>query len=433
MFTAPIFAGPQRAAGARLLQWLPAFFDPERTFMTRAKGIPRGTGTARRLAVFNYGFRPFFLAAGLWPVVAMAFWVAALHGHPPPSAFGPVAWHAHEMLYGFVVAAAAGFLLTAIPNWTGRLPVSGWPLALLAALWLAGRLAVVASAVWGVGLAAVVDCGFLAALLLFAVREVARGRNWRNLPIVGALTALLTGNVLSHLAVLGLLDDPLLGVRVGVATMAMLISLIGGRVVPSFTRNWLKKRGESRFPAPTGHLDQVALGVSLASLLVWLARPFDAVTATLLLLAAIAQAVRLGRWRGHRTGAEPLVWVLHAGYAWLPLGLALLAASALLPAWPQSTALHALTAGAMGTMILAMATRATLGHTARELTAGPATTAAYLLVIAGALLRLATPLVPAVYMQMVGAVAALWAGGFLVFSLVYGPMLLGPRIDGRPG
>jgi len=401
--------------------------------MTRAKGIPRGTGAARRLAVFNYGFRPFFLAAGLWPVAAMALWLAALHGHQLPSAFGPVAWHAHEMLYGFVVAAAAGFLLTAIPNWTGRLPVSGWPLALLAGLWLAGRLAVATSAVSGAALAAVVDCAFLAALLLFALREVARGRNWRNLPIVAALAVLLTGNVLSHLAVLGLLDDPLPGVRVGIATMAMLISLIGGRVVPSFTRNWLKKRGESRFPAPADRFDHAVLGVTLVGLLTWLVRPFGAAAGLMLLLAAAAQAVRLARWRGQRTGAEPLVWVLHAGYAWLPLGLLLLAASALLPAWPQSAALHALTAGAMGTMILAVTTRATLGHTARELHAGPATTAAYLLVIAGALLRLATPLMPAVTMPAVGASATLWAGGYLVFAVVYGPMLLRPRLDGRPG
>ncbi|HEX9789520.1 MAG TPA: NnrS family protein, partial [Kiloniellales bacterium] len=249
----------------------------------------RGAGTVP--AVLTQGFRPFFLAAALWAIVAMAQWLWILSGGPaPPSVFDPLIWHAHEMLFGFIVAAITGFLLTAIPNWTGRLPVRGWSLGLLLALWLAGRVAVAVSVEIGAAAAAVVDLSFLVAFGVIVLREIAAGGNWRNLPMVGVIAVLAAANLLIHLEYIGGPGDAGLGLRLGIGTVAVLIALVGGRIVPSFTRNWLQKRDAARLPPPFGVPDRIALVATVAAALMWTALPDARVTGAVALLAAVALA-----------------------------------------------------------------------------------------------------------------------------------------------
>jgi uncharacterized protein involved in response to NO len=229
----------------------------------RTAGIPRYR-PFEGPALLRQGFRPFFLGAGIWSLATMLLWIPVLHGYVSiPTAFDPVGWHAHEMLFGFVVAAIAGFLLTAIPNWTGRMPLQGVPLAALVAAWLAGRAAVLGSAWIGGGTTAALDLSFLALLLAVVLREILAGRNWRNLPIPVVLGGLLVANALTHADAVGLAATGQLGQRLSIAIVILLISLVGGRIIPSFTLNWLKKRGESNLPASFSALDRELSGLRL--------------------------------------------------------------------------------------------------------------------------------------------------------------------------
>lgn len=385
-------------------------------------------------ALLAYGFRPFFLAAGVAAALALALWLVALAGGPAlPSAFPPAVWHAHEMLFGFAAAAVAGFLLTAIPNWTGRLPVQGTPLLLLTLLWLAGRLAISVSAIIGIWPAAAIDLAFLAALLFVIVRELVAGNNRRNLPIAFVLALLLAANGLTHVEAAGLGVPQGSGWRLAIAVVIFLIALIGGRIVPSFTRNWLtKNRPKDRPPSPSGRFDQVALGATVLGLAAWVVLPQTMLASALAAVAAIANAIRLFRWRGHRTVADPLLLVLHVGYAWVAIGLALLALNQV-GLLPETAAIHGFTAGAIGTMTLAVMTRATLGHTGRNLGAGHGTNSIFVLVTAAATTRVLATLLPDYWEPLMWISGAAWIAAFGGFVAIYGPMLIRPRIDGRPG
>ena len=379
-------------------------------------------------AFLRGGFRPFFLGGALWALVALALWLCQLAGVVTlPLAMDALAWHRHDMLFGFVGAVIAGFLLTAIPNWTGRLPIAGTPLLALALLWLAGRLALLFSAHIGPVAAAVVDVAFLPVLGAIAAREVLAARN-RNLPAAVAVFALGIASALDHAAMNGLVDDPLAGMRLGLAVVTLLISLIGGRIVPSFTRNWLAKRANpGRLPTQPGRFDLFAIGLSAAALLGWTLWPSSVAGGGLLLLAAFVQLVRIARWQGHRTLGDPLVAILHIAYLWVPAGLALLGLAALSTAVPTSAAIHALTVGAMASMILAVMTRASLGHTGRALRADGPTTALYAAITLAALARVAAPLAVDWYTELMRLGGLLWAAAFLLFVARYGPILLAPR------
>jgi len=377
--------------------------------------------------LFRHGFRPFFLSAGIWAMLSMVLWLAMLMGWASlPTTFAPVDWHAHEMIFGFAGAAVAGFLLTAVPNWTGRMPLQGAPLIALFCAWLVGRVAMAMSAVIGPLPSMVLDLSFLVLLGLALTREIVSGRNWRNLPVLLALAFLIAANLLTHLEALGIADTGQAGQRAGIAVLVGLISLIGGRIIPSFTRNWLIKRGEEVMPLPFSGVDRVAIALTAAGLLVWVLAPETPITGGLLLVAGVAGFVRLGRWRGHRTFSEPMVWSLHLGFLWVPAGLTALGAGILWPSvFPATAAVHALGAGAVGTMVLAVMTRATLGHTGRPTEADRPTAAIYILVAAAAAARVVAALGVGAYEPLLWLAAAAWIGAFGLFSIHYGASLVG--------
>ncbi len=378
-------------------------------------------------AILTGGFRPFFLFGAIWAAIAIVLWIPMFEGHfSLPSAFSPLDWHVHELLYGYLAAAVAGFLLTAIPNWTGRLPVVGRPLGLLVALWGAGRVAVLVSGVIGGWLAAAIDVGFLAALTGLTGREVWTGKNWRNLRVVGLVALLALGNAVFHVEAL-MRGTAAYGTRLGIAAAVVLISVIGGRIVPSFTMNWLRPRGPGAMPVPFARFDGVVIAASAAALALWVALPEHRVTGAGLLVAGVLQAVRLWRWVGWRTAGEKLVLVLHVAYLFVPVGFLLLAGVifGVLPLL-ASAALHAWTVGAIGTMTLAVMTRASLGHTGRPLHATRAIQVIHLGAVVATVARIAMGIGPAaivfLHLAMVG-----WLVAFAGFALVYFPILTRPR------
>ena len=389
---------------------------------------------ARLPAVLDYAFRPMFLAAGSWAVVALALWLAMFFGHVQlPTRFDPLAWHVHEMLFGFVMAAVAGFLLTAIPNWTGRLPVRGYPLAALVCLWLLGRIACLISADLPTWLAVLADLAFPVALLAVAAREIIVGRNWRNLPMTAPLALFIVADLLMHLESLGFAVPAGLGWRLAVGAPILLISVIGGRIIPSFTRNWLFKRKSRRLPSPHNMVDTAAVGVLAAALILWAFLPDHRMTGALLIAAALINAARLSRWTGFATWAEKLLLVLHVGYAWLVLGVALLGLSIFNIGVPVASAIHALTAGATAVMILAVMPRVTLGHTGRALTANRATVAIFVLINAAAIARVCASWHTEFMVLLLLVAGACWIAAFGLFELVYGPMLLTRQPDCASG
>jgi uncharacterized protein involved in response to NO len=376
------------------------------------------------------GFRPFFFGAATWAVIAIALWLCVLSGEINlPTRFDPVAWHRHEMLFGFVGAAVAGFLLTAIPNWTGRLPIAGKPLLALFGAWAMARLAVLFSGLIGIWPAAILDVGLFASLALLAAREVVASNN-RNVPIVWLVFAFAIADAADYAGSAGLIPADL-GWRGAIALVITMISTIGGRIIPSFTRNWMVKRGASRqLPTQPQGFDLIVIASTALALLFWLIFPDNRLTGFMLVLAAAAQTLRLSRWGGHRTGRDPLVLVLHLGYIWVPAGLLLLGLSTAGLNIPESAGVHALTAGGMATMILAVMTRASLGHTGRELKASPMTIAAYVCITIGALLRVAASLGP--YGIMLDIAGTFWALALFLFLIVYGPVLWSPHKRERP-
>ena len=379
-------------------------------------------------AILTYGFRPFFFGAAVWAVLSMAIWVPMLTGHQMlRTAFDPISWHAHEFLFGYLGAVVAGFLLTAVPNWTGRLPIVGWRLGALAALWLIGRVAVGVSEQMPALVAAALDLAFPVACAMAIGREIVAGKNWRNLVVLAMLGVFILGNALFHAETArGDHAAQGYGLRLGLSAGIMMIAVVGGRVVPSFTRNWLVKRQSKGLPVPPMQgLDKVSLVVLLGALLLWVVAPLAAVTGVALGLAGVLHGIRLSRWAGHRTFAEPLVTVLHAGYAFVPLGALALAVEILLPgAFGMAGAQHFWMAGAIGLMTLAVMTRATLGHTGQALTAGVGTVAIYLALILSVFTRVAAGIWPELSGVMHVMAGVFWILAFGGFALVYGALLL---------
>ncbi|MGQ9371227.1 NnrS family protein [Azospirillum sp. ST 5-10] len=385
--------------------------------------------------LFHYGFRPFFLLAGLSAPALVGLWLAVLGGLVPmDGAVAPVSWHAHEMLFGFAGAAIAGFLLTAVPSWTASTALSGAPLAALVALWLAGRVASLPAFAAGWA-ATAVDLAFLPAVGLALAVPLVRAGKARNTAFLALLALMTAGNLLIRLEWLGVpAGSEAQGRALAIGVVLMMIAVIGGRIVPAFTRNALRARGDATAVAVPSALDTAALALTAAVVAVDVVLPASAAAGALALAAALAHAVRLARWRGDRTLHDPLLWILHVGYAWVPVALGLKAAWLLGDVAVGTAWLHALTAGSFATMILAVMSRATLGHTGRPLTAPRATAVGFVLLTLAAVARVVAPVLPGVaYTDGLAAAGLLWTAAFVLFLVDYAPILLRPRADGRPG
>ncbi|RWG90103.1 NnrS family protein [Mesorhizobium sp.] len=392
--------------------------------------IPR-TRPSAYPAILSNGFRPFFLLGSLQAGIAILLWLPLYYGKLETfSAFLPVDWHIHELLFGYLTAVVTGFLLTAIPNWTGRLPVQDFRLLVLVLLWIAGRAAVFFSAEMGWLLSAAIDCSFLLAVVAAAATEIIAGRNWRNLKVLLPVATLLAANVMFHVEAhyQGVSDTSR---RLSLGAVVVLIMIIGGRIIPSFTRNWLVREKPGWLPAPFGRFDVGTIALSAVGLAGWTFFPEAVATGVLLVAAAGFNAVRLARWAGHRTLPDPLVLILHVAFAFVPLGLLLAGLAVFAPERiPAVSGIHALAVGAIACMTLAVMARATLGHTGRDLKASRGTCAVFVAIISAAVLRVAAAMMPAAAI-LLHISAALWVAAFAGYALLFGGMLLRPRLQTR--
>ena len=378
--------------------------------------------------LLSYAFRPFFLLSGLFATLVVLLWLMTLHGLGLP-AITPL-WHAHEMLVGFAMAAVAGFSLTAVAVWTGRPALYGVPLAWLLFCWLAGRLAMVLSGWIPAGLVMLLDMLFPVLLCVLLAREIIGGGNRRNYLLIMVTAVMASVNGVYHLGINQVVPNgDRLAIYLLIHTMLLLVTIIAGRIVPSFTGNWLRMQGRKHLPLISVGLD---LSVILLTVLVGLAASFSPahpVTGALAFAAALAHGFRLSRWRGFATTSNPLLFVLHAAYAWLPIGYALMGCSVFGWLFPPTTALHALTMGAIGSMVLAMTTRVALGHTGRPLQAARATVAAYWILMIAVVVRVLGPLTGKFYLLMIDVSAVGWMLAFAIFVWVHWPILTRAKVD----
>lgn len=386
----------------------------------------------RRRALFSKGFRPFFLLAALASVVYLPAWLGALWGWwVPPLQWTPAAWHGHEMVFGFTAAVLAGFLLTAVSQWTGRETAEGWSLAGLAAVWIAGRLAILAGGVLPGWLIAVVDLAFLPCLAVAIGRPIVAERNVRNLPMVGLVLAFWAGNLWMHLAALGgVSGGASAALWASVDVMVVIALIITGRIVPLFTGNAVEGSTRS-WPMVdravvvlvSGYL-VIAYGLPAGSGGGWV----EGIRASFGFAAGLGILVRMIPWGGERTLDAPILWVLHVGHAWIGVGFLLRGLEAV--GWVSEMAsLHAFTAGAIGTLTLGMMTRVARGHTGRALQVSGVIAVAYALIIASGVLRVTGALVSDWYLWSMWSSGMLWAAAFAVYLVMYTPILVAARVD----
>jgi len=375
-------------------------------------------------AILSYGFRTFFLAASLYAGLSILLWLPQFQGHLQlNTSFAPVDWHIHEMLFGFVAAVISGFLFTAVPNWTGRMPIRGIPLLCLFVVWLAGRIAVTYSMSLGWVTAMIIDCLFLAAIWGSIAIEIIAGKNWRNLKVLMPLTILFFSNVYFHVEAheMGVSD---VSQRVGLMAVIAFILLIGGRIVPSFTRNWLAKNNPGKLPKSFAFYEKACLGICVISMVFWIILPDSLITAVMLIGASVLLIGQLLRWVGYRTFKEPLVTVLHISYLFIPVGFFLLGAAIV---WSDYilpiTGIHALGTGAVGGMILSVMVRATKGHTGQSLQSTRMDNLLFGVLFTSAVARILSTFGFAGTMSLLHFSGLLWAIAFLGFAFVYGKCL----------
>ena len=383
--------------------------------------------TGHGFALWQLGFRPFYLLASGFAALSIALWGLQLAGLLGQAYLQGPLWHAHEMLFGFALAVVVGFLFTAGRNWSGQATPTGPLLAAIAALWLAGRVLVLTPYAWT---AAAVNTAFPVVAAVALAVPLVKGGNRRNYFFVGLLLLMALGQFGVHLSAMGLVQLPAwAGIGLALDVMLFVLAVMGGRVIPMFTNNGVPGARTRRI-AP---LEKASLGLVLALLVADVIHVSGAWLALLAGAAAAAHAARWLFWQPWKTLRTPLVWVLHMAYAWIPVHLALRAMAEL--AWlPPSAATHALTAGAIGCMVIGMMTRTALGHTGRRLVAGRAEFACYCLIGCAALVRVALPLAaPSLSYPALLLSSALWSCGFGLYTLRYWPILSRARSDGLPG
>lgn len=378
--------------------------------------------------LLRLGFRPFYLGAALAAALLVPLWLLLFLGRAPVTpALPALLWHAHEMLFGFAAAVIVGFLLTAGKNWTGLATPRGPALGALALLWLAARLAGLGAPAWVYG---VLDFALLPVIALIFVRLLLRANNQRNLPLAGILGLLALANGVFHLTANGVIAvSPLTPLYAGLALITLIECVIAGRVIPAFT---MAVSPGVRL-VTSAALERTALGLSAVGLLLWVAWPGGSLTALLLLGAGVAHAVRLARWRSTLARGKPILWILHAAYAWLPVGLVTLGAAQL--GWvSNSVGVHALALGATGGLIIGMMTRTARGHTGRPLAVSKLEVLAYVLVLAAAKIRFLGALLPeSFYRVSLMLAASAWSLAFLLYLVKFTPWLLQTRLDGKDG
>jgi len=387
----------------------------------------------QRFVVFSYGFRPFFLLAGLWAIVPMVtlLWSLGIRSWPV-DAIPLFRWHAHEMIFGFVCAAIAGFLLTAVPNWTGQQAVSGPRLMALVAIWAMERIVVSPLVDLPAALALPLEVAFLPALACVLAVPLLRARKLANALFLVFLSLLFAADLLFHGQHHGFIANlPFDSVRLALNVVLLMVVIIGGRIIPAFTQNALRQLGRPAQTTTPFWLNAAAIGTVALVVVADLFAQDSIFSGLLAALAALLLLGRLAHWQGHRTLDVPLLWVMHLGYAWIVVGLALKALWLLTASYWAMNWMHALNSGAFATMILAVTTRAALGHTGRALEASWVITVAYLLVSIAAAIRVWGPFVLPTYSYYIAG--GLWVTGFAMYLAVYGPVLLGPRADGKPG
>lgn len=381
--------------------------------------------------LLSNGFRLLFLCVAAAGVILMGLWLAILKGfwYGSSIAVPLVQWHAHEMMFGLVGAAIGGFLLAAVSKWTNRLPVSGMPLAILVLCWILGRLAMLSSAQLPYGIVAAVDLLYGVLLVFIIGREIMAGGNKRNYKIVVMLGLFSVFNLLFHLGHRYGVEYSEMALRGVIMQISLMIALIGGRITPSFTRNYLVQKepdSDKSLPMLFNRFDMFVSASLVVAAISWVVLPVNVITGGLLCLAGVAQWARISRWQGQRILAEPLLWVLHLGFVWLGAGLILLGLSAF--SWVNASAgLHAIGIGAMAGMILGVASRAALGHTQRALVAGKMMSIAFVFISITALLRVAAALVGGVaYEHFILSAGVIWLVSFVLFCIRYVPILISP-------
>ena len=387
--------------------------------------------------IFSNGFRPLFICTALSALALLCWWISYLYGYlpGPSSSFSPIAWHSHEMLFAFIGSAIGGFLLAAVAKWSGRTPVNGVPLMLLVACWILGRVAISFGAGFSPELILIADSSYWILLALLVGREILISRNYRNLKVVLILMLFILLNSLFHLGSFPQFAEELpelqsYAIRAALMLVCLLISLIGGRIIPAFTGNWLRQKQirdnqqlPLKLPAPFGAADIVAVIATILLAFSWTLFPEALGTAAIAVIASMLQLFRLARWNSLSIIREPMLLSLHIGYAWIGVGFLIIAVSVFSNAVPTSTAVHALSVGAMAGLILSVAARAALGHTNRLLKAGGLMTIAFWVINLAALTRVLASLYPTHFLPVS---AVLWLLAFLLFAIRYLPILISP-------
>lgn len=385
-------------------------------------------------ALFSYGYRPFFLFASIWAVFSIIAWVMTFIGHETLAiAIDPFSWHAHSFLFGYLWAVIAGFLMTAVPNWTGRLPIVGWPLATLVALWLIGRIAMTFSYYLPNGVTIACDLLFPLAFTFAIGREIIMGKNWRNLKILILLVMLFCANCLfDGEAFSQVYAADSYGARWALAIAVFLIAIIGGRIIPSFTRNWMVKQSITNLPAPHDKIDLAIMIFTAISLVFWVIWPDAIFTAIIGGICGLANLYRLIRWHGWLTKKEPLVWVLHLGFLFIPLGFIALTLSTFdILHGGRAPVQHLWMAGGIGLMTIAVMTRASLGHAGRPLTVSWPVVLVYCSLFCSVVLRVIAGIADN-DLTMLNISGTLWILAFVGFVVLYWNILTKPRQPRTP-
>ncbi len=374
-------------------------------------------------AVFSSAYRIFFFSAACWAFLSLILWVLYLSGQLDVGA-DALSWHAHELIYGYGGAVVAGFAFTAIPNWTGRVPVRGFELMLMFIFWFGARIGAVAELNdFGTGLhRAGFEAAFFLLFVALAAREVTAGKNWRNMKIIVFFSLFALSVITTNLDRLDMIMLPFSGWLTGLGVLLLLISVIGGRIIPAFTKNWMMKQGEQgKMPIMFGKFDAATILLTLFVFVLFITGMDGNALAAISAIAALLHFVRLLRWRGTGTGSSPIVAVLHISYLWVPVGFILLAISAV-GFVDQTTALHAWTIGGIGSTTLAVMSRASLGHAGLPLLDSKLLTLLYASINLAAVARILAGFLPDNYDALIHASAGFWCAAFALFIIRFAPI-----------